>query len=134
VLPCDVVGVDTTLSQDDPFDMYGGDVLWRFENLIVNAGLAQRTDRRPFLDSPAETDVSIENRYGEISYVVYPWLVPAARWESFDIEGEKMERVSLTVNALIRANVKVFVAADQVKNTGGSYETEEIVGAVVFGF
>jgi len=134
VLPCDVISVETTLSQDDSFDMYGADVAWNFNNLIVNAGLTDRTDDRPYLDSPNETDVKTKNRFGQISYVIYPWLIPAARWESFEVGDEKAERVSLTLNALIRANVKAFLAADQIKEPGGSYETEEVVGGVVFGF
>jgi hypothetical protein len=133
-LPCDVVVVETTLSQNDPFKIYGGDVAWNYENLIVNAGFAERTDRHPFLDSPTDTDVDIKNRFAQVAYVAYPWLIPAARWESAEIEGDKTERLSLTVDVLIRANVKGFVAADQVKSDGGSYETEEVVGGVVFGF
>jgi hypothetical protein len=133
-LPCDVFAVDSTLSQNDPFRIYGGDIAWIFKDLIVNAGLMDRTDRRPVLADPAITDVKTKIRYGEIGWVAYPWLVPAARWESFDIEGQKLERVSLTVNLLIRANVKGYIAADQIKETGTSYETEEVVGGVVFGF
>jgi len=134
MLPCDVVSVDTTLSQKDPFKMYGSDVEWKFNDLIVNAGLTERTDDRPFLETPTQTDVKVKTRFVQVAYVALPWLIPAARWESFQVEDEKTERISLTANFLIRANLKGFVAADQVKETGGSYETEEVVGGVVFGF
>ncbi|HXH28657.1 MAG TPA: hypothetical protein VNL37_06395 [Candidatus Polarisedimenticolia bacterium] len=133
-LPCDVVAVDTTLSQNDPFRIYGGDIALIVKDLIVNAGLADRTDRSPDLVDPNNTDVKTKIRYGEIGWVAYPWLVPAARWESLDIEGAKMEQLSLTINLLIRANVKGFIASNRVKEPGAKYTTEEVVGGVVFGF
>lgn len=133
-LPCDVVAVDTTISQDDRFRMVGGDVGWNFKDLIVHAGIAERTDTRPFLSDPTDVDVKVKNRFGEVDWVAYPWLIPAARWESFEVGGEKTERISLTVNILVRANVKGFVAADQIKEPGGNYTTEEVVGGMVFGF
>ena len=133
-LPCDVVPIDTTVSQNDPFRIYGGDAIWNFNDLMVDVGFSERTDRRPFLGNPDDTDVKTKNRYVEVDWVAYPWLIPAARWESFDVGGDKTERISMTVNALIRANIKGFLAADQIKTSGTSFETEEVVGGVVLGF
>ncbi|MBI3450102.1 MAG: hypothetical protein HY049_14460 [Acidobacteria bacterium] len=127
--------VDTTIEQDDRFTMYGGEVKVNFLNLIFYAGASARTDRHPFLAdfSPAATDVSSKNWWGEAQWVALPWLIPAARWESFDVAGAKTERYTATVNMLVRANVKTFVAADWLKEPTLKYRTEEIVAGLVFG-
>jgi hypothetical protein len=113
--------------------MYGGDIAWNFLDLIVRAGMANRSDRRPFLSNPSATDVSVKTRFGEVDWVAYPWLIPAARWESFDVAGVKQDRISLTVQFLVRANVRAFLAADQLKEPGSDYKLEEVVAGVVFG-
>jgi len=129
-----VTPVESTLEQDDSFDIVGGDVAWQFLDLTLRAGLSSRTDDRPFLADPDITDTRTKSYYFETSWVAYPWLVPAARWEQFEVADEKTERISLTLQALIRANVRGFLAADRLREPGGSYELEEIVGGVVIGF
>jgi len=128
-----VTPVETTLEQSDRFTYYGGDVQWNFLNLIFHAGAMQRTDRRPFLDDPSFTDATSKNRFVELDWVAYPWLIPATRWESLDVEGAKLEKLSLTFQFLLRANVRSFLAADRVKEPGGSYKTDEVVAGLVFG-
>jgi hypothetical protein len=128
-----VTPLETTVFQDDRFTMYGGDIAWNFLNLIVRAGMSNRSDRRPFLSNPSATDISIKSRFGEVDWVAYPWLIPAARWESIDIAGVRQSRISLTVQFLVRSNVRAFVAADQLKQTGSNYKTEEVVAGIVFG-
>lgn len=124
---------DMSVSQDDRFTMYGGDIAWNFLNLMVRAGMSNRSDRRPLLSDPAATDISVKSRFGEVDWVAYPWLIPAARWESFDVAGVKQNRISLTVQFLVRANVRAFLAADQLKETGSNYKTEEVVAGIVYG-
>jgi len=133
-LPCPIVEVDTTLSQKDGFSMIGGDLAWNFKDLIVRAGASTRTDRRPYLAAPSDTDVKSKNRFGELDWVAYPWLVPALRYETFDLSGEKADKVTLAVTFLVRANVKAFLATDSLKESGGSFDNEEIVAGVAFGF
>jgi hypothetical protein len=134
VLPCPIVEIDTTLSQEDKFGMYGGDLAWNFLDVIIRAGASTRTDKRPYLADPTDTDVKSKNRFGEVDWVAFPWLVPALRWESFELAGDTTDRATLAVNFLIRANVKGFLAADQVKESGSDYHTEEIAGGVAVGF
>lgn len=124
---------ESTTSQDDPFTVYGGDVRWNFMNLIVRAGMSNQTDRRPFLSDPTMTDVKTQNRFGELDWVAYPWLVPAARWEKFKVGDQNLERVSATIQMLIRANVRGFLAFDKLKEPGDTYKTEEVVLGVVYG-
>ncbi|HXI03387.1 MAG TPA: hypothetical protein VNI57_09440 [Candidatus Saccharimonadales bacterium] len=125
--------VESTTSQNDPFTVYGGDVRWNFMDLIVRAGMSDRTDRRPFLSDPTMTDIKTQNRFGEIDWVAYPWLVPAARWEKFKVGEANMEKLSLTLQMLIRANVRGYLAFDKVKEPGDKYRTEEIVAGLAYG-
>src|SRR5262249_10874601 len=93
-LPSPIVDVDSTLSQEDKFGLYGGDLAWNFLDVIVHAGATTRTDKSPFLADPTDTDVKSKNRFGEVDWVAYPWLVPAVRWESFDVAGEKTDKAT----------------------------------------
>jgi hypothetical protein len=114
--------------------MYGADIRLNFLDLIVYAGATTRTDRSPFLGNLSTTDVSSKNWWGEVQWVALPWLIPAARWESFDLAGDKTNRYTVTANMLVRANVKTFVAADWLQEPGTKYTTEEIGAGLVFGF
>jgi len=133
-LPCPIVAVDTTVSQEDKFGMYGGDLAWNIKDVIIRAGASTRTDVTPYLADPTITDVTSKNLFGEVDWVAFPWLVPALRWESFDLSGDKAEKITLTVNMLIRANVKAFVATNCLKEPDGDFRTQEIAGGVAFGF
>ena len=126
--------VDSTVEQDDRFTVYGGDLAWNIKDVIIRAGATEKTDRRPFLADPGNTDVKTKNRFGEVDWVALPWLIPAARYESFEVDGEKTERISLTIQYLIRANVRGFTAFDTIKEPGDDgYSTEEVVAGLVVG-
>ncbi len=129
-----VTPVDTTLEQDDDFVVFGGDVAWNFLDLMVRAGASSREDDSPFIGSPAMTDIKVKNTFFEVDWVAYPWLIPAGRWESIEVAGQKTERISLTIQCLVRANVRAFLAADRLKEPGLKYRTEEVVSGLVFGF
>jgi len=129
-----VTPVETTVSQDDKFTLYGADIKLNFLDFIFYAGATTRTDRHPLLGNLSTTDVSAKNWWGEVQWVALPWLIPAARWESFDLAGEKTNRYTLTANMLVRANVKSFVTADWLQEPGTKYRTEEYAAGVVFGF
>jgi len=120
--------------QEDRFQIYGGDAAVNFLDLLAHGGLSIRTDDRPFLDDPGKTDVRIDNYFGELAWVAYPWVIPAARYESIKVADARSERISITGNALIRANVKSFVAADWVRKPAADFKTEEVVAGVTFGF
>ena len=80
------------------------------------------------------TDVSIKNQFAELSWVALPWLIPAGRWESFEVADDKTEQVSFTLSGLARANVKSFLAANWVKEPGGKYANEGATLGVIIGF
>ena len=86
------------------------------------------------IDDPTNTDVKTKNGFAELSWVAYPWLIPAGRWESLEVDSEKSEKLSFTLNCLARANVKSFLAADWVKEPDGKYVNEGGSLGVLLGF
>ena len=118
----------------DAFHVIGGDVAVNYLDLMAHAGYTDRKDDRLLLADPASTDVSIKNQFGELAWVAYPWLVPAGRWESFKVGDEKTEQISFTLNGLIRANVKSFLAANWVKEPGGKFTNEGAALGMLIGF
>ncbi len=118
----------------DPFHVAGGDVAVNYLDLMARAGYTDRKDDRILLADPTITDVSTKNQFAELSWVAYPWLIPAGRWESIKVADEKTEQVSFTLNGLARANVKSFLAATWVKEPGGKLTNEGATVGVLIGF
>ena len=119
---------------EDAFHMVGGDIAVNYLNLMGHAGYTDRKDDRLLLADPTSTDISSKNAFGEVSWVAFPWLIPAGRWESSKLADDTTEQLSLTVNGLVRANVKTFLDADWVKAPGGSYVNEGATLGVIIGF
>ncbi len=74
--------------------------------------------------SPAAGELAALVGFGEVSYVVYPWLVPALRVESITLDPDFGDRVNdlrffLGVDFLVRANVKATITA-LVERAGGA--------------
>ena len=126
--------LDTPDATRDAFRAFGGDVGVNFLDLMARAGLVDRKNDAPLIADPTTTDLKTTSQFAELSWVAYPWLVPAARWESIKVGADKTDRVSLTVTALVRANIKTFVAADWQKPQGGKLENEEGLAGISFGF
>jgi hypothetical protein len=118
----------------DPFRVVGGDVAVNYLDLMARGGYTDRKDDRPFVADPTIADVSTKNQFAELSWVAYPWLVPAGRWESVKVADEKTEQVSFTINGLVRANVKTFLAANWLKQPGGEFANEGATLGVLIGF
>jgi hypothetical protein len=118
----------------DPFRVVGGDVAVNYLDLMARGGYTDRKDDRLFVADPTITDVSIKNQFAELSWVAFPWLIPAGRWESSKVGDEKTEQVSFTLNGLARANVKSFLASNWVKEPGGKYANEGATLGVIIGF
>ena len=132
--PQDPATILDAAGPQDGFQVFGGDVAVNFLDLMGRAGLVDRKNDAPLLADPATTDLKTTSQFAELSWVAYPWLVPAARWESIKVGADKTDRVSLTVTALVRANIKTFLAADWEKPTDGKLVNEEGVAGISFGF
>ena len=127
-------GDPTDPNTHDPFKVVGGDVALNYLDLMARGGYTDRKDDRLFFDDPTNTDVKTKNGFAELSWVAYPWLIPAGRWESLEVDSEKSEKLSFTLNCLARANVKSFLAADWVKEPDGKYVNEGGSLGVLLGF
>ena len=134
ILVRDPSAVDTDPDVLDPFHVLGGDVAVNYLDLIAHAGYTDRKDDRLFVADPTIINVAVKNQFAELSWVVYPWLIPAGRWEQFKVGDEKTERVSFTVNGLVRANVKSFLAANWVKEPAGQFTNEGATAGILVGF
>jgi hypothetical protein len=118
----------------DGFRVFGGDVAVNYLDLMAHAGYTDRKDDRLLLADPTAIDVPVKNTFGELSWVMFPWLIPAGRWETSKVADERTDQLSFTANGLIRANVKTFLAANWVKEPGGKFTNEGASLGVIIGF
>ena len=123
----------------DDFSITGADIQVNLNDLIIHAGLSRGNNDNPdFAGIGPFTDVDSEVNFLEVDWVAYPWLVPALRYETFELtdgfSDDKKVRWVPALNFLVRANVKGFIAAEVERSRQGKYNTEEIeVGlAIVF--
>jgi len=107
-------GQPTTTPVDDRSITLGGGLRAQLSSLELNMGFYDQKHN-------GGTDVAGEVRadvlYGELSYVLFPWLVPAVRVESVSLRptgGSSVNDVHLMpgVAFLVRANVKLVAVAN----------------------
>ena len=114
--------------QEDEFTVIGFDVRGRYDNLIVDIAFDIRDHDAPVFGSSAGRDVT--NFMVEAAYVLYPWLIPAVRWELLDEDGEEeVNRISVTLNFVIRANVKGQIA--WIRTDDGETEDEVVIAIFI---
>lgn len=105
----------------DPSTAYGGSVRVQIESLQLDGGLfGEKHDHA----TAEKGEVRVLGMYDELSYVVYPWLVPAARVEYLRLKqpgGDSIHdtRVLIGAAALIRANLKLTLVA-QIESAKGA--------------
>jgi hypothetical protein len=136
-----------SMAADNKFTMIGGDFNAYYDRFNLFGGLGVRHDGQPFIvnDSAAAdfglvaTGLSANTTvwFAELDYVVFPWLLPGIRYESWssqtpDIGGAGLAVVSYSeqqivpgVVFLIRPNVKAtlrasFAGKGAVSYTGGA--------------
>ncbi len=118
----------------DRFRVVGGDVGVNYLDLMAHAGYTERKDDHLLVADTTGADVKSKHRFAELSWVAYPWLIPAGRWESSKLGAETTEQMSFTVTGLVRANVKSFLAANWAKGPGGKFLNEGGTLGVLIGF
>jgi hypothetical protein len=101
--------VDATMFQDDLTYVLGGHLRGTVGSLELNSGLFQE-----WHNDATDTGVGVKalTQYDELSYVVFPWLVPAVRMEYVSLlpdGGTRLNDVLFIAGAacLIRPNLKV---------------------------
>lgn len=123
--------------QTDDFTIAGADVQANLNDLIVHAGFSSGTNDDPDITGTFR-DVDSEATFIELDWVARPWIVPALRYETFELSDgfgeDKKVRWVPTVNLLVRANVLGFIAAEVERERGGNFGTEEIEAGLVIVF
>jgi hypothetical protein len=100
---------DATMFQDDLTYVLGGHLRGTVGSLELNSGVFQEWHNHA---TDTFTGAKALSQYDELSYVVYPWLVPAVRMEYISLlpdGGTRINDVLFTagVACLIRPNLKL---------------------------
>lgn len=119
-------------AQEDNFTMFDGDVNLYMKDFNLHAGAALQSHDQP---TASKESMSATHLFAEASYVIYPWLVPLVRFETFSLEDEDTDmRILPLINILLRPNVKIVIVAEIEKEGDGDLEAEEIEVALSIGF
>jgi hypothetical protein len=124
---------DSGATLNDPFRAFGGDVQIFYNRLNLFGALAVFDHDHPFLEKPT-TSGKATVTFGEAQVIVYPWLIPWARFENASFEGVNSRKFYPGVTALMRANVRVQFFGEFVKDGTESFEFEGLEGGLVYGF
>lgn len=93
--------------EDDEFTMFGGDVNIWYDRLNLIAAVAKQQDKRPIIATP-DVESGLTSFMVEASYIVYPWLVPLARFENSKVSDANTTstRIVSAIQFLVRANLR----------------------------
>ncbi len=91
----------------DNFTKFGGDLNISYGRFNLMAAYARQNDDNPFIDKP-DTSGNMDNYIFEATYIIYPWLIPLARFESnkANIDQVSTDKIAAAIEILIRANVR----------------------------
>jgi hypothetical protein len=103
------LATDATMTFDDRIYVVGGHVRGTAGSLELDAGLFQEWHNHSNIGGVAAKALT---HYDELSYVVFPWLVPAVRLEYLSLKqdgGSRLNdmRVLVGAAALVRPNLKL---------------------------
>ncbi|MFI5251332.1 MAG: hypothetical protein ACHQQQ_02775 [Bacteroidota bacterium] len=108
-------GITHLAPQSNKFNMVGGDANAYYDRYNLFGGVGIRNDDQPFIGNPS-TSATTTVWFTELDAVVYPWLLPGIRFESWNshmlnssgtvVPYTDVEFVPGIV-ALVRPNVKV---------------------------
>jgi hypothetical protein len=128
-------GTPTPVLQNDRFDAAGAVAHGQLDSLTIMVGGQVERHDRPYAGTPASaatpalpgtpdlTNATAVLVYGEIDYVVFPWLVPGVRVEHTQLTLEGANDVNLQrfipgVAMLVRPNIRLVVTGD-IENAYG---------------
>jgi hypothetical protein len=100
------------LTRDDVANVIGGTVRAQRESLELDVGSSYEMHSNPSTAAKA----TVLSQFDELSYVVYPWLVPAIRFEYTRVSPDggtvvSDSRLSFGAAALVRPNLKLVLSA-----------------------
>ena len=107
--------------QQDPATTIGGDIRAQLGSLELNVGLYNESHDHAQMDGTGATALV---QYNELSYIVFPWLVPAVRVEYIRLSPDNGSqvydlRIIPGIAVLIRPNIKVTLVG-QIENSNGA--------------
>ena len=116
--PDPAVTVPVTLL--DSATVVGGNVRAQYDSLELNAGIYWETHNHAAADG---TGAKLLAPYGELSYVVHPWFVPAVRCEYSSLSPDNGPRVNNLrlmpgIASAVRPNIKLVLTADLESASG----------------
>jgi hypothetical protein len=125
----------------DKFTMIGGDVNLSYGRFNLLAAYAHHNDNNPFIDFPDEKG-HLNSYMFEATYIVYPWLIPIARFEGNKANNEPIEnnRIAAIIEVLMRANLRFGAEFDWMTQPSPSdpnkaeYNFEELALTITLGF
>lgn len=117
--PDPAVTTPITVTQLDSATVVGGNLRTQFDSLELNTGVYWETHNHAAPDPTGATSglgANLIAPYGELSYVIQPWLVPAVRVEFSSLlvdGGTRVNNVRLTpgIASAIRPNIKLVLTA-----------------------
>lgn len=92
---------------NDEFTMVGGDVNIWYDRLNVISAFTIQSDEKPLVNRlTVKSDLT--SFMVEASYIVYPWLIPLARYETAKVKDATNSdtRIISAIQFLVRANVR----------------------------
>jgi hypothetical protein len=112
--------VTTPVTQLDSATVVGGNLRVQFDSLELNGGIYWESHKHAAADGSGAKLIA---PYGELSYVVQPWFVPAVRLEYSSLSpdsGASVNNVRLLagIASAVRPNIKLVLTADLESASG----------------
>jgi len=124
---------------NDDFTMVGGDVNIWYDRLNLISAFAIQSDEKPLVGRPTlKSDLT--SFMVEASYIVYPWLVPLARYESSKMKDATNSdtKIISAIQFLVRANVRFALEFNFANDLSSSNPSElsfkEFAVGITLGF
>lgn len=117
-----IVGTVTTPGEesDDQFWRAGAGALWKWQNLELDGGAMWGNNDQPY-GSLSTADVDSLTWLAEANYFVFPWLVPAVRYEALALDlpsgvsgldtSQDRQTIVAGIKFLLRANATLTTEA-----------------------
>jgi hypothetical protein len=110
----------TMMPQQNVATTLGGGIRAQWESLELDAGAYWERDHHAQADGTSAVAIV---QYDELSYIVFPWLVPAIRFEWIMLQANDTtlsnEKIMPSIAMLIRPNIKVLVVGTIEAAQGG---------------
>jgi len=126
------LGDPKVATQVDRFWLAGADLNLFFRDANLMVAFSTGMNERPSLAMP-EDGVANWQLFSQLDYVVYPWLIPTARFEERHVGSASKRRLSGGSYFVIRANVRAQLLAS-FEAQGGGFKFGDLSGGLMVAF